>query len=374
MARSGSLLSFVRRLAAAAFILLLPGLVGAQPTTTRVSIGPGGVQGNADTYELTPSAISADGRWVVFASFASNLVVADTNGLSDVFVHDRQTGTTSRVSVGPNGAEGNGESRGAAISADGRWVAFLSVASNLVAGDTNATTDIFVHDRQAAVTTRVSVGPGSAQANDSSGDYGPSISADGRWVTFDSRAGNLVPGDTNNAIDVFVHDQQTGTTTLASVGIGGAPGGGDSWGGAISAGGRWVAFSSTANNLVPGDTNFAADAFVFDRETGTTTRVSEGTGGTQGDGPALFPKVSADGRWVVFSSNASNLVTGDTNGVADVFLHDRQTATTARVSVGPGGTQGDGSRYRQCDEPRWPVGGFRLRRQQSGRGRHERSR
>ena len=335
-------LSTRRLLLAGAIAFLLPGLVGAQPTTTRVSVGAGGAQANGGNYN---GVISADGRWVAFESGASNLVVGDTNGEGDVFVYDRRTGTTARVSVGPGGAQANGGSQRMAISADGRWIAFESWAGNLVASDTNHTYDVFVRDRQSGTTTRVSVGPGGAQANADSID--PAISANGRWVVFQSLASNLVAGDTNGEADIFVIDQQTGTKTRANVGAGDVEGNAISGAPAISADGRWVAFKSIASNLVAGDTNADYDVFVHDQQTRTTTRVSVGPGGAQGNGVISYfsPAISADGRWVAFESWASNLVAGDTNEKADAFVHDQQTGTTTRVSVGPGGAQGNGDSW-----------------------------
>jgi Tol biopolymer transport system component len=194
----GSCLLFVITL-----IPLAPVMVEAQPTTTRVSVSSAGEQANS--YSWFP-AISADGRWVAFWSWANNLVTGDTNGTFDVFLYDRQTGNTTRVSVGSGGTEGNGESGPPSINADGRYVAFRSSASTLVAGDTNGVSDIFVHDRHVGTTTRVSLGPGEAQGNGHSS--GAAISADGRWVAFSSAASNLVPADVNALQDVFVHDRQ----------------------------------------------------------------------------------------------------------------------------------------------------------------------
>jgi Tol biopolymer transport system component len=290
-------------------------VVPPRPTTTRVGL--------YTTYRAP--AISADDRWVAFAS-------GDTNGRTDVFVYDRQTATTTLASVGPGGVGGNGFSDEAAISADGRSVAFSSSASNLVAGDTNGSKDVFVRDRQAAATTRVSVGTGGTQGNNAS--YSPAISADGRWVAFASSASNLVAGDLNNVDDVFVHDRQTGTTTPVSVGPAGAQALSASRSPAISADGRWVAFDSGASNLVAGDTNGADDVFVHDRQTGATTRVSVGPGGAQANAGSYDAALSADGRWVAFVSYASNLVAGDTNGARDVFVHDQQTGATTHVSMG----------------------------------------
>src|SRR5881409_3649136 len=321
---------------------------GAQ-TTVRVSVASGGTEG--DDASLG-SALSADGRFVAFDSAATDLVAGDTNGVSDVFVHDRQTGTTERVSVASGGAQGNGSSGligfafPPALSADGRFIAFVSFATNLVAGDTNAANDVFVHDRLTGTTERVSVASGGTEGNDAS--LGFALSADGRFVAFESAATDLVAGDTNGVSDVFVHDRQTGRTERVSVASGGAQGNGNSgligfaFPPALSADGRFIAFVSFATNLVAGDTNGATDVFVHDRLTGTTERVSVASGGTEGNDASLGPALSADGRFVAFQSDATNLVAGDTNGATDVFVHDRQTGATERMSVASSGTQGNG--------------------------------
>ncbi len=317
--------------------------------TERVSVASGGAQGNGSSGLIGfafPPALSADGRFIAFVSLATSLVAGDTNGATDVFVRDRQTGTTERVSVASGGTQSNAASLGSALSADGRLVAFQSDATNLVVGDTNGATDVFVRDRQTGMTARVSVASDGTQANNVS-SY-PALSADGRFVAFQSDATNLVVGDTNGKTDVFVHDRQTGTTERVSVASGGGTQGTGNSGGffafpALSADGRLVAFQSDATNLVAGDTNGATDLFVHDRQTGTTERVSVASGGRQGNGFSAGPVVSADGRFVAFHSTATNLVAGDTNGATDVFVHDRQTGTTERVSVASGGTQGNAS-------------------------------
>src|SRR5690606_33451585 len=222
------------------------------------------------------------GRYVAFTSGASNLVGGDTNGVSDVFVHDRRTGRTTLVSRSTAGVQGNNFSTGAAISADGRYVAFGSFASNLVPGDTNGTWDVFVHDRQTGVTTRVSVDSNGTEGNLPSSS--PAISADGRFVAFQSDSTNLVPNDSNAATDVFLHDRQTGSTVRASIAANGADPNGSSTGASLSATGRFIAFGSSASNLVPGDTNAAGDVFVYDRQTGTTSRVSVNSSRVQGNG------------------------------------------------------------------------------------------
>ncbi len=299
-----------------------------------VSVSSDGAHGNGRSYE--PS-ISADGRYVAFESDATNLVPGDTNGSNDIFVHDRQTGVTERVSVSSDGAQGNQYSYYPFISADGRYVAFESRATNLVPGDTNISYDVFVHDRQTGVTERVSVSSGGTQGKNNS--QHPAISADGRYVAFMSYASNLVPGDTNGTYDVFVRDQQTGVTERVSVSSDGTQGNSISYAPSISGDGRYVALSSYASNLVPGDTNGTSDIFVRHRQTGVTERVSVSSGGTQGNGDSRVPAISADGRYVAFESDASYLVPGDTNGAWGVFVRDRWgLARTKALSDGIGAT------------------------------------
>src|SRR5205814_1263965 len=196
---------------------------------------------------------SADGRFVAFAAWARNLAPGDTNGFGDVFVHDRGTGVTERLSVDGAGTEANDTIHQPAISADGRFVAFVSAATNLVPGDTNGLSDVFVHDRRTRRTERVSVDSAGTQADGASAS--PALSADGRFVAFSSSATNLVPGDTNGQADVFVHDRRTGTTERVSVDSAGTGANGWSERPSISADGRFVAFCSYATNLVPRDTN-----------------------------------------------------------------------------------------------------------------------
>jgi Tol biopolymer transport system component len=334
--RCGHILA--RSLLAGVVTLVACEFASAQPATTRANLGPSDVQANGPTNIRARTAISADGRFVAFDSVADNLVAGDTNTHEDVFVRDRQTGTTTRVSVGPGGIQADERSVRPAISADGRWVAFESRASNLVAGDTNGAADVFVHDRQTGATTRVSVATGGAQWDRFS--RFPSISADGRWVAFDSAPTGLLPGNPAFRADVFVHDRVLGTTTLVSMAVGGGDGDSSSFKPTISADGRVIAFESASTNLVPGDDlNGTEDVLVHDLRTGTTTRVNVGPGGVQGAGWAYTPSLSADGRFVAFTSQADNLVPGDTNAAWDVFVHDRQTSLTTRVSVGPGGVQ-----------------------------------
>ena len=302
--------------------------------TELVSVNTAGVEGNG---ESDYPSISTDGRYVAFVSQAQNLVANDLNGAADVFLRDRITNTTERVSLSSSGAEVFGSSWRCAISADGRCVAFESLASTLVSADTNGVSDVFVRDRLLGTTERVSVGLALTQANAPS--YSPAISADGRFVAFRSEASNLVPGDTNGTFDVFVHDRQTGATELVSVGLAGVPGNGQSIEPSLSADGRFVAFQSAATDLVPGDSNAAFDVFVRDRLLGTTERVSIDASGTEGNGNSTRASISADGRRVVFQSLASNLVPGDTNATIDVFLHDRQTGATVRINLDSAGNE-----------------------------------
>jgi len=250
--------------------------------------------------------------------------------------------TTVRASVSSSGVMGNNTSRHPTISANGRWVAFESDASNLVSGDTNAPfTDSFVRDLRTNATVRISVSSSGAQGN--AGGAGPAISADGRFVAFHSASWNLVPGDTNGAVDIFVHDRKTGVVRLASVSTTGIQGNDQSAGPRISGDGRFVVFNSLAYTLVPGDTNgFGGDVFVHDLLTGETERVSVSSGGGQSNGNSGTGDISGDGRYVAFGSRATNLVPGDTNATLDVFVHDRWTHETTRVSVSSTGAQGNG--------------------------------
>jgi Tol biopolymer transport system component len=305
-------------------------------TTRLVSVSTTG--GPANNFSIRP-AISADGRYVAWESGASNLVSGDTNGVFDIFVRDMVAGHTIRASVGANGQQANGNSQRAAISADGAHVAFESVATNLVSGDTNASNDIFVRDLATGVTQRVSIG---IHGQGNSESFEPALSATGRYVAFSSASSNLVAGDTNFVQDIFVRDRQLATTSRVSVSTLGAQGNQHSVDPAISADGRFVAFSSASSTLAGHDSNRETDVFVRDRLKGITKRVSLSSDGRQGDalsGDSLGISMSADGRYVTYSSFATNLVSGDTNGVADIFVRDRATGATTRISLGPGGRQ-----------------------------------
>jgi len=337
-----------RFVAFASFSNLVPGATGWQNyiyihdresgVTELVSVDSNGVSGNDNSES---PAISADGRFVVFESYSSNLVPGDTNHANDIFIHDRVTRVTERVVQGTY--------RGSvSISADGRVIAFTSDSSNLVPGDTNNATDVFIHDRVTGATERVSVDSNGVQGNGSSDHWSRvAISADGRFIAFVSDSSNLVPGDTNNATDAFIHDRVTGATERVSVDSNGVQGNGYSGtfsgGVAISADSRFVVFQSLSSNLVPGDTNNVNDTFIRDRVTGTTERVSVGSCGTQGAGTCAqcgndsggSLAISADGRFVAFVSGFDNLVPDDTNQGLDIFVRGPAADTSAPLCPVP---------------------------------------
>lgn len=304
--------------------------------TTRVSIATGGSESNGGS---DGPAVSADGSHMAFTSFASDLVFDDTNGVGDIFVHEPAAGTTTRVSLTWDGNQANSFSSAATISADGRYVAFQSSANNLVADDTNGFIDTFVRDRYLAETRRVSVASDGTEANYESGT--PVIACDGSAVAFQSAATNLVAGDTNAMTDIFVHDLETATTTRVSVASDGAEAIYPSLVPSISCDGRYVAFYSLANNLVQDDTNGASDIFVHDRETGETTRVSLDSAGNEASGYSSNPSISGNGRYVAFESYADDLVAGDTNNAEDIFVHDRESGVTIRASVDSENNEGN---------------------------------
>jgi Tol biopolymer transport system component len=312
-------------------------------TIELISVASNGTQANRD---CSKPCISAGGTYVTFESSATNLVPGDTNSKKDIFVYDRDTNTIERVSLTSAGGQSNGTSSNPCISGDGRFVAFQSFASNLVSGDTNATSDVFVHDRNTDTIERVSVADDGTQG-DAASSY-PSINGDGRYVAFESSAENLVDGDTNGSKDIFVYDRDTSAIERVSLTSSGGQSNGTSSDAAISADGRYVAFESYATNLVSGDTNGKNDIFVYDRDIDTIEMVSVSNEGIQGITTSDNPSISADGRYVTFDSAASNLVPQDTNGKRDIFVYDRETRTIERVNLGEHGTQGDADSTGPC--------------------------
>jgi Tol biopolymer transport system component len=307
--------------------------IAASGPTMRVSVSTAGVQGEGASQ--SPS-ISDSGLVVAFVSDASNLVAGHPNASQQILVRNRTLGTTVLASVDSSEVPGNESSPFApSISADGRFVAFESLASNLVPDDTNGCSDIFVRDLDSGETTRVSVGPDGAQLAD--GSHTPSISSGGGFVAF------AVESEANGTSDVYVYERATGTAGLVSVTASGARAVGWNAAPSISDDGLLVAFSSDASNIVEGDTNGTGDVFVRDVTTDITSRVSERSSGIQGNGESASPSISGDGARVAFTSAATDLVENDANATLDVFLHDRGTHVTTRVSVSSSGTEGDGA-------------------------------
>ena len=336
MLRSGSGIAFGVLVAVVVVLLAPPAVAQGSIYTVAVSLfGP--------EYDVYYPAISTDGRYTAFASPNPWIVSLDTNNAMDVFVHDAATGLITRVSVDSQGAEGNGPSgqHGVAISGDGRYVAFASDATNLVTGDTNGVSDIFVHDTVTSVTTLVSMGLNKTAADGAS--YLAALSWDGRYVAFSSDASNLVSGDTNKFRDVFVYDQASPGIRRVSVDVtnGNADEASGVTGLSISGDGNMVAFESAATDLVGSDLNSLVDVFVRDLTTNFTTLVSVSSTGVQGDGASSLPSLSYDGSYVAFGSFATNLVSNDLNGEHDVFVHDLQMQSTSRVSVSSLGAEAD---------------------------------
>ena len=309
---------------------LAPAAVGdTTATTERVSVAGAGREGGRQS---GAASVSRGGRYVAFTS-SSRFVRGDTNGTADVYVRDRRERVTRLVSTTPSGTAGNGGSFLPTVTPDGRFVAFLSIASDLAPGDGDTASDVFVRDLVAGTTRRVSVADDGSESATWVTTSRPDLSADGRLVTFTSTDATLAPGGTSGVAAVYLRDRVRGTTERVSVDSAGSPADGDSADATISSDGRLVAFSSYAGDLVPGDTGPYADVFLRDRAAGTTTRLSTGVAGAQPDGGSVEPDVSAGGAVVAFRSQASNLVPRDTNAADDVFVADLAAGTVRRVSL-----------------------------------------
>ena len=307
--------------------------------TARVSVVTGGGQAN-DASNF--ASLSADGRYVAFESAANNLVANDFNARRDIFVRDRAIGTTKCLTAFPFGT-GNDDSTRASISGNGRFVAFESLASNLVPGDTNGAQDIFVYDLQTDVRELVSV-TSSGQQADGMSEF-PEISSDGRFVAFTAWGSSLVAGAPPDLPQIVLRDRATGTTEPVSVDANGTPASFGAIEPAVSDDGRFVVFYSASPDLVPGDTNGKADVFLRDRLAGTTTRVSVDASGNELDGDSFSPRLSGDGRFVVFTSFADDILPGLPGGVLHVFLKDLSTGMVELVSMATDGTPGDGDSH-----------------------------
>ncbi|MGI9600829.1 MAG: hypothetical protein ACR2QE_03020 [Acidimicrobiales bacterium] len=297
--------------------------------------------GDPFTVDARNPELSGDGRYAVFESADPGIVAGDTNGKKDIFLRDHQSMSTEAISVNPSSVPGDGESFGADISADGRFVVFSSSSTDLVAGDTNGFYDVFVRDRQAGTTERVNSGIFGAETNGHS--YAGSISDDGRYVAFYSSASNVVFIDNNNSSDVFVVDRTTGLPTLVSHEPVGFPANGGSYAPVISADGSTVVYQSDASNVVAGDTNAATDVFWWERVSDRNVLASVPDGGGVANGPSRTPDVSADGRHVTYQSQATNMAPTDTDSFYDVFRRDMVSAATVQASVTPSGAGAGGS-------------------------------
>ncbi len=327
-------------------VLIIGGLTAL---SLAFSLGPGDGQidrasvdiaGNQADQGSEAAQISRDGRYIVFRSSATNLISGDTNDWWDIFRKDLLTGEVLRVSTSSSGAEPNRSSAAPMMSADGRYVVFTSEASNLVPNDTNNFDDVFLKDLATGSLLRASTSTAGVQGNGTS--YEPQISADGRYVAFTSFAYNLVGGDGNFSQDCYRKDLVTGETVRINVSSSGTESNRGAALPSISEDGRYVAFASTASNLVAGDTNNRDDVFRKDLQTGAIIRVSTSSSGQQGNAESAWLSMSGDGMKIAFTSYATNLVQGDTNASGDIFLKDVPTGVTTRVSVGSSGEQGDG--------------------------------
>jgi hypothetical protein len=314
-----------------------PAAAGAPVAITgRASVLPGAVE-PASPGDSTDAVVSGGGRYVLFSS-TSRLVPADTDNVKDVYRKDLLTDGLVRANVTIDGAQASQSSTAGAISPDGRYVAFWSWATNLVPNDTNGKADVFVRDLSSGTTERVSVSSAEAQADGASPpdqDGTMDLSFDGRYVAFSSSAKNLgTDGDVNS--DIFVRDRLAGTTELISVNSAEASANGDSYRPSMSADGRYVAFQSGAANLVASDTNASTDVFVRDRQAGTTVRASLQDGSAQSPTGGAEPVISDSGEKVVFTSS-SKLNAIDPNSTNDVYVRTVPDASTVVGSVGTDG-------------------------------------
>lgn len=319
-------------------------LYDTQNKTNRlVSRSVGGGSSNHASYNPT---ISANGVYISFMSYASNLIDGDTNGQGDIFVYNIQTEAVERIN-GFNSNEPNNVSVESVLSSDGRFVLYGSMASNLIENDTNNTKDVFLYDRQTGINKLVSVKDNGQQLNMISTAAG--ISDDGRYASFYTNAANIVASDTNTLSDVFLHDISTGDIIHVSRNINGGPGQRESYGGRLSADGRFVVFNSHANNLVANDNNNAADVFLYDRVLRRTEILSlNDKGGQANQSSQMIAHISRNGRYVLFRSFATNLVDNDTNNQGDVFMVARAGNTAPLANAG-------GNRQLNCSAALTPV-------------------
>ncbi|MEO8328432.1 MAG: calcium-binding protein, partial [Candidatus Nanopelagicales bacterium] len=306
-------------------------------TLLSIARDGGGGDGSSDW----PS-ISADGTRIVFESKATNLVRGDTNGFSDIFMYDTTSGVTTLISHAPNGNPANLASYSPAISADGTHVAFTSSATNL--GPDNGYFDsVYIYDIASGGAQLVTHAPDGSPTN-YYGGYNPQISADGNLVAYYSPTADLVADDTNSHDDVFLYNAATDTNQLISRTPDGGLANGNSYGVDISADGTHVAYNSYANNLVPNDdTDNITDVFVYDVASESTTLISRATDGGPGNADSYYPSISGDGTLIAYTSYASDLVRNDANAGTDIFVHNTTTGTTRLISKAPDGSAATGN-------------------------------
>lgn len=310
----------------------------------RANTSGAGTHANAASGE---AGLSRDGRFAVFSSAATNLIDGDSNASSDVFLYDGDSATLQALSMA-GASFGNAASDSASISADGGWIVFRSAASNLVAGDGNALTDVFLRDRVSGALQRVSTGTSGAALTAGTVRSGMSLSGDGALIAFAASDTTLIAGDTNGVDDVFVKQRLGGALTLASASAAGTAGNGHSGAPALSDDGSRIAFASEASNLIASDSNGVADVFVKTLADASLLRASSDAAGVAGNGASGEPALSADGRHVAFASAASNLVPGDTNGNRDIFLKDLLDGAIVRINTTAAGVAGSGG---DCGAP-----------------------
>jgi Tol biopolymer transport system component len=299
--------------------------------------------------------MSSDGRYLVFSSLADNLATGDTNGKRDIYRKDLSTGEATRCSTSTSGGEPNQDCNNPSISADGRYIAFESVAWNLVSDDTNNTYDVFCKDLVTGNLIRCSTDSSGTQGDQESTN--PCMSSDGKFIAFESAATNLVAGDTNNCRDIFRKNLATGETLRCSADASGIQDNNTCYRPRLSQDGRYVVFESAASNLVSTDTNGEWDIFRKDMVSGEIVICSTDSSGTQADGSSKYAAMSTDGKYVSFRSDAANLVAGDYNANFDIFLKDLSNGQTVCCSTNPAGSfvNGIGERSAVSDDGRFVV-------------------
>ncbi|WP_455200623.1 TolB family protein [Kaarinaea lacus] len=316
----------------------IPDIVGE---TSRISVDSTEQEANGNSIN---GSISADGRYVVFDSIATNLTSNDTNSTWDIFLRDRLNQNTIKLTASPTGDESDGASIDPVISDNGAVVIFSSSATNLVDDDSNQVADIFRFDMISASLDRISINQDSEEGNNDSD--APDVSADGRYIVFESNATNLVSDmDSNNSTDIFLFDSITGEMERISINSEGEEGNGISRNPSVSDDGRYVVFDSLSDNLVNDDNNNASDIFLRDRLLGETHRINIGNNNDETNGDSETPVISGNGTVVAFRSIASNLVDNDNNNVHDIFVRDLNGNVTARISVNSSGAEGNASTF-----------------------------